>query len=68
MSYYANVARIKWIIIVLLISILDFFPIPVMGLVILFVLIFRPIWFRDAVLEIYDIKRYFNVNDINMRN
>ncbi|MGR8978556.1 MAG: hypothetical protein ACU84H_00490 [Gammaproteobacteria bacterium] len=68
MSHNAFFVRIKWIIVVLLIMILDTLPIPIMGLVILFVLIFRPLWFRDVVLEIYDIKRDFNANDINWRD
>jgi hypothetical protein len=53
MSYNAVFTRIKWIIVVLLMMLLDILPVPVIGLVLLYVLLFRPLWFKNAVLEIY---------------
>lgn len=34
----------------------DILPIPILGLILLYIIVFRPLWFRNAVLEIYDIK------------
>jgi hypothetical protein len=31
----------------------DILPVPVLGLIMLYVLLFRPLWFKNAVLEIY---------------
>jgi hypothetical protein len=56
MSHNAFLTRIKWIFVLLLTMILDTLPVPVLGFIILYILLFRPIWFRDAVLEIYELK------------
>jgi hypothetical protein len=60
MSNNAFFTRIKWIIVLILLMTLDILPVPVLGLIFLYILIFRPLWFRDAVLEIYDIKSNIN--------
>jgi hypothetical protein len=60
MSRAAFFTRIKWIIALLLTIILDTLPVPILGFIILYILIFRPLWFRDAILEIYDIKSDIN--------
>lgn len=49
----------------MLAMILDIFPIPVLGLVFLYVLLFRPLWFKDAVLEIYELKNRTDSNHSN---
>jgi hypothetical protein len=53
MSHNAIFARIKWIIALLLLMLFDILPVPVLGLIMLYVLLFRPLWFKNAVLEIY---------------
>lgn len=54
MSHNTVFARIKWIILLLLMMLLDTLPVPVLGFVLLYVLLFRPLWFKHAVQEIYD--------------
>jgi hypothetical protein len=54
MSRNAVLIRIKWMIVLLLTMALDILPVPVIGLILLYVLLFRPLWFKNAVLEIYD--------------
>lgn len=56
MSHNAAFARIKWMIILFLCMLLDTLPIPFIGLILLYVLIFRPLWFKNAVLDIYNDK------------
>ncbi|MBL1264148.1 hypothetical protein JJL52_10715 [Methylomicrobium sp. RS1] len=53
MSHNAVFVRIKWIIVLLVTMVLDFLPVPVIGLILLYILLFRPLWFKNAVLEIY---------------
>ncbi|MGR8951268.1 MAG: hypothetical protein ACU83V_02470 [Gammaproteobacteria bacterium] len=65
MSHNAAFARIKWIIVLLLSMLLDILPVPVIGLILLYVLLFRPLWFRNAVLEIYDTPGRAHRNDAN---
>ena len=56
MSHNAIFSRLKWTAVLLLIMMFDILPIPILGLILLYVIVFRPLWFRNAVLEIYDIK------------
>jgi len=49
-------ARIKWMIILLLCMLLDTLPVPILGFILLYVLIFRPLWFKNAVMDIYNHK------------
>jgi len=46
----------RWVYLLLLIllSIIDLVPIPVIGLLLIWVVLFRPAWFYKAVLEIYN--------------
>lgn len=63
MSHNTIFVRIKWVIILLLTMTLDILPFPILGFLILYILIFRPLWFIGAVLDIYDLK-----NDIELNN
>jgi hypothetical protein len=54
MSHNAVLVRIKWIMVLLVTMALDILPVPVIGLILLYVVLFRPLWFKNAVLEIYD--------------
>jgi hypothetical protein len=65
MSHNAIFTRIKWIIVLLLLMLLDILPVPVIGLILLYVLLFRPLWFKNAVLEIYHDTGRGNENDAN---
>jgi hypothetical protein len=66
MSHNAAFARIKWTIVLLLFMLLDILPVPVIGLLLLYVLLFRPLWFKNTVLEIYDNTGHdSNENDVN---
>lgn len=68
MSHNAAFARIKWTIVLLLSMLLDILPVPVIGLILLYVLLFRPLWFKNAVLEIYDTPDRANRKDANDHN
>lgn len=46
--------RIKCLIILILLSILDFSPFPVVGLVAIWIVLTRPAWFLELVLSIYE--------------
>jgi len=65
MSHNATFARIKWMIALLLLMLLDILPVPVIGLILLYVLIFRPRWFKNAVMEIYNTTGRDDQNDAN---
>ncbi|WP_031431718.1 hypothetical protein [Methylomicrobium agile] len=54
MSHSTLFVRIKWIMVLLVTMVLDISPVPVIGLILLYILLFRPLWFKNAVLEIYD--------------
>ncbi|MDD5276155.1 MAG: hypothetical protein PHR16_08740 [Methylovulum sp.] len=45
--------RLYYFVVVTFISILDIAPIPVFGLLLMWVIVFRPQWFYDVVLKIY---------------
>jgi hypothetical protein len=49
----------RWVYLFLLIllSIIDIAPVPIIGLLLIGVVLFRPLWFYKAVLEIYKNKR-----------
>lgn len=65
MSHNTVFARIKWIILLLLVMLLDTLPVPVLGFVILYVLLFRPLWFKHAVQEIYNNRADDEEIDVN---
>jgi hypothetical protein len=46
--------RIKWVFIVLCIMLLDILPLPVMGIICIYLLLARPLWFKILINEIYD--------------
>jgi hypothetical protein len=45
--------RLKWFIILLLMFLLDFSPIPASASVFVYVFIFKPRWFKDIVDRLY---------------
>jgi hypothetical protein len=45
--------RIKYIIILLLLMVIDIAPAPVLGLIALSILLFRPLWFKEMVDRLY---------------
>jgi len=65
MSHNTAFARIKWMIVLLLLMLLDILPVPVIGLILLYVLIFRPLWFKNGVMEIYNTTGRGDQNDAN---
>jgi hypothetical protein len=47
-------AQTKYLLVLLGLGIIDvFIPVPIVGLILVYVLIQRPPWFRDIVREIY---------------
>jgi len=47
-------AQTKYLLILLGLGIIDvFIPVPIVGLILIYVLIQRPLWFKDVVREIY---------------
>lgn len=47
------VTRGKYIVVLLLLIFLDILPIPILGMMALFVLLFRPRWFKELVDDLY---------------
>jgi len=47
---------VRWVYLLalILLIILDILPIPILGILLVWVVIFRPAWFYEAVLKIYD--------------
>ncbi|MCX7088341.1 MAG: hypothetical protein NTV00_09840 [Methylococcales bacterium] len=45
--------RIVYLLILLLVTLLEIGPLPISGLVLMWVVIFRPQWFYDVVQKIY---------------
>lgn len=54
MSRHSLLLRIKWILIILPIMLLDTLPLPVMGLICIYLLMARPAWFKTLIDDIYD--------------
>ena len=48
--------QFKWLIIILVMIVLDTAPFPVSSLVILYVFIFRPLWFKAFIDRLYSSK------------
>ena len=48
--------RIICFVIVTVITIIEIGPIPITGLLLIWVVLFRPLWFYELVLKIYDKK------------
>jgi hypothetical protein len=53
MSEQASFARLKWFVIILLLTIVEIGPVPLMGMTLLYILAFRPRWFKDLIGRIY---------------
>lgn len=65
MNHAALFTRIKWFIALLLLMVVDILPIPILGLICLYILLFRPRWFKNGIDEIYDIKPDINTKPGN---
>ncbi len=47
--------KTKYLINVILLSLVDIvIPIPILGIILIYVLLQRPLWFKDAVRDIHD--------------
>jgi hypothetical protein len=53
MSKQSTLARLKWFAIILFLNIVEIGPIPLMGLTLLYIVAFRPRWFKELVDRIY---------------
>lgn len=53
MTKQAPPARLKWFCIILVLTIVEIGPIPLLGLTLLYILAFRPRWFKDLIDRIY---------------
>jgi len=56
MNQAAFFPRIKCFFVLLLLMIADILPIPILGLICLFILLFRPPWFKELVDTIYAVE------------
>jgi len=45
--------RIKCFFVLLLLMILDIAPIPIVGIIAMYILLTRPLWFKDLVARLY---------------
>ncbi len=55
MNHVAFFPRLKYFLALLLLMIADIAPIPVLGLICMFILVFRPPWFKEMVDNIYSV-------------
>ncbi|MBD9361002.1 hypothetical protein [Methylomonas fluvii] len=53
MNTHATFTRFKWFVIILLLTIVEIGPFPLMGLTLLYIVAFRPRWFKALVDQIY---------------
>lgn len=53
MSTHATFTRFKWFVIIMLLTVVEIGPFPLMGLTLLYVIAFRPRWFKALVDQIY---------------
>jgi hypothetical protein len=53
MSKQASFARLKWFVIILLLTIVEIGPVPLMGLTLLYILAKRQTWFKELIDRIY---------------
>jgi hypothetical protein len=53
MNRIASFARIKCFIILLLLMIADILPVPILGVICMYILLTRPPWFKKMVEDIY---------------
>jgi hypothetical protein len=57
MNHEAFFKRLKCFFALLLLMIADIIPIPILGLICMFILLFRPPWFKELVDNIYGVER-----------
>jgi len=57
MTHAAFFPRLKCFFALLLLMIADTLPIPILGLICMFILLFRPPWFKELVDNIYGVER-----------
>lgn len=48
--------RFFYLLVLLIITVLDVGPIPIAGLILIWVVLFRPVWFYELVQKIYNKK------------
>ena len=53
--------RLLCILILLVITIIEIGPVPISGLLLIWVVLFRPIWFYELVLKIYGKKTHDDI-------
>ena len=46
--------RIKYLIVLILLMVLDTLPVPILGFIAMHVIISRPTWFREVVRKLYE--------------
>jgi len=56
MNHAAFFIRLKCFLVLLLLMIADIAPIPVLGFILMFILLFRPRWFKELVDAIYAVE------------
>jgi|APLak6261658528_1056013.scaffolds.fasta_scaffold455181_1 MFS superfamily sulfate permease-like transporter len=56
MNHAAFFPRLKCFFALLLLMIADIIPIPILGLICMFILLFRPRWFKELVDNIYGVE------------
>jgi hypothetical protein len=56
MNRVAFFARIKCFLVLLLLMIVDILPIPIVGLICIFILLTRPRWFKELIDNIYGVE------------
>jgi hypothetical protein len=57
MNRIASIARIKCFIVLFILMIVDILPIPIVGIICMFILLIRPRWFKELVDDIYSAER-----------
>ena len=53
MSIRSGFWKVKWLTVLILLALLDFSPFPVSSLVLLYVFLFKPLWFKGIIDRIY---------------
>jgi len=56
MNHVAFFPRLKCFFALLLLMIADILPIPILGLICMFILLFRPLWFKELVDIVYAVE------------
>ena len=53
MSFRSRFWKLKWLSVLILLTLLDFSPFPVSSLVLLYVFFFKPLWFKEIIDRLY---------------